>query len=78
MAGNITISDEAVAFLKSLKSKGKSYSDVVLEFQSARGSPERVLRTVGEGKGDPNEKERDGRRRAFRRDVEARFRRRNK
>ena len=74
MAASITISEKAIAFLKSLKTDTKSYSEVIMDFQEARGSPHRVLRLVGHGKNDPNKKARDKNTEAFRRQIEQRFR----
>lgn len=33
---NITISDEAYEYLKKLKEKGKSFSDIILEFKGKK------------------------------------------
>ena len=40
---NISLKDEAYQFLKSMKSKDKSFSDVILEFKETKGSKERLM-----------------------------------
>jgi len=44
---NISIKEEAYKFLKSLKTRDKSFSDVILEFKETKGSKERLLSFFG-------------------------------
>lgn len=40
---NISIRDEVYKFLKSLKSKNKSFSDVILELKQKKSSKDKIL-----------------------------------
>lgn len=47
MSMNISIKDEAYEFLSSLKSKDKSFSDVILEFKECKGNKENIMGLFG-------------------------------
>ena len=44
---NISIKEEAYGFLKSLKTRDKSFSDVILGFKEKKGSKEGIMRFFG-------------------------------
>jgi predicted CopG family antitoxin len=44
---NISIRDDAYKFLKSLKKKDESFSDVILRFKEEKGNKDRVMRLFG-------------------------------
>lgn len=75
---NISIKNEAYKFLKSLKSREKSFSDVILELRDSRkyerGSKEAVLRFAGVLKDKGIDWEAKGKKmKQFRMEVEKRF-----
>ena len=44
---NISIREEAYRFLKSLKSRDKSFSDVILKFKEEKGKKNNIMRLFG-------------------------------
>ena len=44
---NISIKEDAYDFLSSLKSKNKSFSDVILEFKECKGNKENIMGLFG-------------------------------
>ena len=44
---NISIKKDAYDFLKSLKAKNKSFSDIILQFKHEKGSKESIMRFWG-------------------------------
>ena len=70
----ISINQEAYNFLKSLKAKDESFSDVIFKFKEKKGSKEAIMKYFGvlKDKGiDWNEKEK--RMKEFRGEVDSRF-----
>ena len=44
---NIAIKDEAYLFLKSMRGKNDSFSDVILRFKEKKGSKEAIMKYFG-------------------------------
>ena len=44
---NISLKEEAYCFLKSLKTKDKSFSDIILEFKKAKGNKSSLMSLFG-------------------------------
>lgn len=44
---NISIKEDAYNFLSSLKSRNKSFSDVILEFKECKGNKENIMGLFG-------------------------------
>ena len=77
MSINISLRDEAYNYLKSLKSKNKSFSDVIIEFkhsQQQKGSKETILQFFGAAHGKRAKwDEREKIMKQFREEMENRF-----
>ena len=72
MSVNISIKEEAYDFLSSLKSRNKSFSDVILGFKKERGDKENIMGFFGALK-NIDWKKREEKMKTLRKEFDARF-----